>query len=433
MGRTSRSRSSCPCPVSVSCRWSRPGFRRDPAARPPVTARAGELLAVGFEGTALPEAVAALAAESGLGGIVLFRRNCPDLDTVLALTAAARRLGPDVLVLVDHEGGRVHRLPPPFTHFPPAATIGRAGDPGLAAAVGPGDGARAPRRGVRLGARAGAGLPDRSRGASRSATGRTGRTRTRSPPAASPSSARPWRKASSRSPSTFPATGARPVDSHLLLPEVDVPRTRARADRADAIPPGARSRMPGRAGGPRAIPGARSGLAGVPVGRPSSPGSSASELGFDGLVLSDDLEMAAVRDQWGVDGAAVRFLEAGGDLALVCRDAGARDATVAGWARASRPAHCHRRPRRPPAHRRRVLRAWVERTGARPDVGVIGCPEHRDLLAEVLGRGGRSGADPGVDDPPSDDAYPVSTGTAARLPHDLVGRFSLPAYTRFQV
>ena len=109
------------------------GATRAPARL--VSARAGELLAVGFEGTALPEAVAALAAESGLGGIVLFRRNCPDLDAVLALTAAARRLGPDVLVLVDHEGGRVHRLPLPFTHFPPAATIGRAGDPGLAAAV----------------------------------------------------------------------------------------------------------------------------------------------------------------------------------------------------------------------------------------------------------------------------------------------------------
>src|SRR5262245_14831513 len=82
-----------------------------------VSSGAGELLGVGFEGTALPEDVSALAAESGLGGIVLFTRNCPDLETVVALTAAARGLGPDVLVLVDHEGGRVHRLPPPFTRF----------------------------------------------------------------------------------------------------------------------------------------------------------------------------------------------------------------------------------------------------------------------------------------------------------------------------
>src|ERR1051326_952938 len=95
----------------------------------------GDGLAVGFDGTRLPEAVTALAERSGLGGVVLFTRNCPTLEDVLALTRAARALGPDVLVMVDHEGGRVHRLPEPFTRFPPAATVGRAGDPQLAAAV----------------------------------------------------------------------------------------------------------------------------------------------------------------------------------------------------------------------------------------------------------------------------------------------------------
>ena len=96
---------------------------------------AGQLLAVGFDGTRIPEALAALAEQSGLGGIVLFTRNCPSLDAVLSLTAAARRLAPDILVMVDHEGGRVHRLPPPFTRFPPAAAVGRSGEPRLAAAV----------------------------------------------------------------------------------------------------------------------------------------------------------------------------------------------------------------------------------------------------------------------------------------------------------
>src|SRR2546427_9891432 len=95
----------------------------------------GRALAVGFEGTRVPDDLVALAEHAGLGGVVLFARNCPNLETVLALTAAARKLGPDVLVLVDHEGGRVHRLPPPFTRFPPAAAVGRSGDPHLAVAV----------------------------------------------------------------------------------------------------------------------------------------------------------------------------------------------------------------------------------------------------------------------------------------------------------
>src|SRR2546422_1489930 len=95
----------------------------------------GHALAVGFEGTAIPDDLAALAEQSGLGGVVLLARTCPSLEAVLSLTAAARGLGPDVLVMVDHEGGRVHRLPPPFTRFPPAASIGRSGGPRLAAAV----------------------------------------------------------------------------------------------------------------------------------------------------------------------------------------------------------------------------------------------------------------------------------------------------------
>src|SRR2546425_3945728 len=96
---------------------------------------AGHALAVGFESTRIPDDLVALAAQAGLGGVVLFARNCPSLEAVLALTEAARRLGPDVLVMVDHEGGLVHRLPPPFTRFPPPATVGRTGDPRLAAAV----------------------------------------------------------------------------------------------------------------------------------------------------------------------------------------------------------------------------------------------------------------------------------------------------------
>src|SRR5256885_15833862 len=95
----------------------------------------GRALAVGFEGTRVPDDLVALAEHAGLGGVVLFARNCPNLETVLALTAAARKLGPDVLILVDHEGGQIHRLPPPFTRFPPPAAVGRSGDPQLAVAV----------------------------------------------------------------------------------------------------------------------------------------------------------------------------------------------------------------------------------------------------------------------------------------------------------
>src|SRR3989454_10799360 len=97
--------------------------------------RPGRALAVGFEGARIPDDVVTLAEAGGLGAVGLFAGNRRSRGVVLALTAAARKLGPDVLVLVDHEGGRVHRLPAPFTRFPPPAAVGRSGDPQLAAAV----------------------------------------------------------------------------------------------------------------------------------------------------------------------------------------------------------------------------------------------------------------------------------------------------------
>ena len=353
-----------------------------------MTPRAGELLALGFEGTALPESIAALAAGSGLGGIVLFARNCPSIETVLALTAAARQLGPDVLILVDHEGGRVHRLPPPFTRFPPAATIGRTGDPGLAAAV-----ARAMARELRaagfdsglapvldcmtdprsavVGNRAYAWDPEAVAACGTAFIG-----------AALAEGLIPVAK-------HFPGHGRTPVDSHLALPEVDAPLDELEMGELTPF------RQALAAGCPAVL------VAHVryPALDPEWPASlSASviegllrrRLGFDGLVLSDDLEMAAVRSQWGIGGAAARFLAVGGDLALVCREAEAHDEAVDRVRRALETGAVSPAAASAARDRRVVLRRWVERTRPRPATSVIGCAEHRDLLAEIVGRAGET-------------------------------------------
>jgi beta-N-acetylhexosaminidase len=353
-----------------------------------MTSGAGELLALGFEGTALPEEIATLAADSGLGGIVLFARNCPDAETVLALTAAARALGPDVLVLVDHEGGRVHRLPPPFTRFPPAATIGRTGDPALAAAV-----ARAMTRELRA-AGLDSGLTpvldcmtdprsvvvgDRAYAWEPAVVAACGAAFVR---AALSEGLIPVAK-------HFPGHGRTPVDSHVALPEVDVPLDEL--ERAELAP----FREALAAGCP-AVMVAHVRYPALDAEWPASLSASVIEgllrrrLGFDGLLLSDDLEMAAVRSRWGAGGAAARFLEAGGDLALVCREAEARDEAIEGVRRAIEAGAVTPAAAAAARERRVVLRRWVERIRPRPGGSVIGCAEHRDLLAEILRRGGES-------------------------------------------
>jgi beta-N-acetylhexosaminidase len=54
-----------------------------------------------------------------------------------------------------------------------------------------------------------------------------------------------------------------------------------------------------------------------------------AELGFDGVVVSDDMEMGAITERCDIGEAAIRFIEAGGDLVLVCRSAEPQEATIA--------------------------------------------------------------------------------------------------------
>jgi beta-N-acetylhexosaminidase len=73
-----------------------------------------------------PAEAAALRAARPCG-VILFARNVRDPDQVRRLTDAAREaVGDDILVLIDQEGGRVRRLKPPhWRELPPAAAYGR--------------------------------------------------------------------------------------------------------------------------------------------------------------------------------------------------------------------------------------------------------------------------------------------------------------------
>ena len=60
-----------------------------------------------------------------VGGVILFARNWQDRAQLLALTAAIKAVRHDLLVCVDHEGGRVQRFRTDgFTHIPPMRALG---------------------------------------------------------------------------------------------------------------------------------------------------------------------------------------------------------------------------------------------------------------------------------------------------------------------
>jgi len=59
------------------------------------------------------------------GGLILFARNWQDRQQLTELTAEIKSVRPDVLICVDHEGGRVQRFRTDgFTHLPPMRLLG---------------------------------------------------------------------------------------------------------------------------------------------------------------------------------------------------------------------------------------------------------------------------------------------------------------------
>jgi len=59
------------------------------------------------------------------GGVILFARNFANRKQLTQLTAEIKKLRPDVLISIDHEGGRVQRCKTDgFTHLPPMRKLG---------------------------------------------------------------------------------------------------------------------------------------------------------------------------------------------------------------------------------------------------------------------------------------------------------------------
>ena len=98
----------------------------------------GQMLMSGFEGTTLNPETEDLIRNHHVGGLILFSRNYENpkqLHTLirdLQAVAASTSTGQPLFISVDQEGGRVARLTEPFTKYPPLCCVGNSQSEDLA-------------------------------------------------------------------------------------------------------------------------------------------------------------------------------------------------------------------------------------------------------------------------------------------------------------
>jgi beta-N-acetylhexosaminidase len=98
----------------------------------------GQMIMAGFEGTTLTPDTEDLVRNHHVGGLILFSRNYENpkqLHTLirdLQNVAASTSTGLPLFISVDQEGGRVARLTEPFTKYPPLCCLGHAQSESLA-------------------------------------------------------------------------------------------------------------------------------------------------------------------------------------------------------------------------------------------------------------------------------------------------------------
>ncbi len=350
----------------------------------------GQLLFVGFEGLEIPAALGERIRQGRVGGVILFRRNIGERAQVRRLIRELHELAPadaPLVVAIDQEGGRVQRLREPWTEWPPMRTLGARDvadtvafaralalellDVGVDLDFAPVvDVDSNPQNPV---------IGDRSFARDPATVGRHAAAFIEAMEAAGVATCAKH----------FPGHGDTDLDSHLALPRLDLDR--ARLERIE-LPP-FRAAIAAKVG---SIMTAHVLFPKLDPKRPAtlSPAVMAvlrDELGYDGLVVSDDIEMKAVADHFSVEQRSLGALAAGVDVILACKQADLREEVLAKLERAADELV---------EHPLRRLVAFKQRFCAAPRVvplTELGPPfaSHQALAQRLRdGAGGEGGGDP---------------------------------------
>ncbi|MGH2555764.1 MAG: glycoside hydrolase family 3 protein [Actinomycetota bacterium] len=345
-------------------------------------------LMLGFEGIEMPKHVRSLLRERDVAGFTLFRfDNVQGAAQLRALTAELQGASggeTPLLIAADQEGGQLIGLGEETTPFAGNMAIGAAGDPSLAERIGRAMGLEMRALGVNVNYAPVCDVatnPDnpalgvRSFGDDPGRVGQLAAAMVRGLQA----------EGVAATLKHFPGMGEARTDPHRDLPVIDLDR-----ERLDSI-----EIAPFRAGIAEEARMVMVGHHAVPSisGRPDLPASVSpdvirllrGDLGFDGVVITDALDMASLAQGSDSVVEAIAAVRAGADLVLCAGTSAEQDRIRSGLSLAASRGLVDGSELDRSVRRVDALRRWVAGF-AQPDLGVVGSAEHRALARELAER-----------------------------------------------
>jgi beta-N-acetylhexosaminidase len=347
----------------------------------------GQLFMVGFEGTTVAPDLASFIKEYKPGGVILFSRNLESVEQIVDLTNDLQRCSPHspLLISIDQEGGRVSRLPKDFTIFPPCGVLGMCHSSELAYAAAATIAKELRSVGINMNM---APVLDVNSNPTNPVIGDRAFGTTPEPVCelglATAGGLQDNRVVACGK--HFPGHGDTAADSHKELPVVTAPR-----EQLEQVewPPFRRAAAQGIA----TMMTAHVLYSALDDQLPATLSPTIitrllrDELRYDGVVLTDDLEMRAIIDHYGIEEATVRAVLAGCDMPLICKDRNREVAAITALDKAVADGTV-------PSHRLELSLARVARLKQRflapykPAVVsdaklIVGCRSHQMLLRSI--------------------------------------------------
>lgn len=351
----------------------------------------GHKLLLGFLGTDAPPHILRWLAERPLGGFTLFRyRNIENPAQIRQLTSslqqAAHSAGyPPLLICADQEGGQLQALGSALTPFPGNMALGATGDVDLAYQMGLAMGRECAALGVNVDYAPSCDVNSnpqnpvigiRSFGEDAGQVARLAAAMAQGLQAAGVVSAVKH----------FPGHGDTVTDSHDGIPvlahdeerlwDVELRPFTAAIDAGAKIVMSAHVGIPALNNG-RIIPSTLSPAV--------LQGLLRQKMNFQGVILSDAMDMSAIAQDEGFVGDALTAVRAGVDMLLMTDNSALQEATYQGLVAGVEQDTLDQLQMKHSVQRILALKQWIA-AQTQPDLEVVGCQPHRALAQEIANR-----------------------------------------------